>query len=290
MFCKGAPDCDVHHEASGSDGRAFSWQLRSACPIIDCRTHAAGSVLSAVGPRATDFADRIQQTGASMNKPIWEPSAERMERANMQRFVRFVRDSTGNEDIRRYGPLYDFSIRQPERFWPLVWEFCGIRASGDHEPVLVDRDKMPGARWFPGVRLNFAQNLLALQGRPLCDRVPQRMGPPARIELRRTAYGGRQAGARIEAGWRRCRRPRCRLSTQPAGDRNRDAGGDLARRDLVVVLAGFRHPRRSRSLRPDRAEGAVHRRRATATAASASIAWTRSAACSTNCRASNVWW
>ncbi|MBS0557677.1 MAG: acetoacetate--CoA ligase [Proteobacteria bacterium] len=93
-------------------------------------------------------------------KPIWEPGAERIERANLNRFIRFVREQTGNEDIRRYAPLYDFSVRQPARFWKLVWEFCGIRASGDLDPVLVDGDKMPGARWFPNVRLNFAQNLL----------------------------------------------------------------------------------------------------------------------------------
>jgi acetoacetyl-CoA synthetase len=95
-----------------------------------------------------------------MNKPIWEPSTERIDRANMSRFMRFVRENIGNEDIRRYAPLYDFSVRHPEKFWPLVWEFCGIRASGDFEPVLVDGDKMPGARFFPNVKLNFAQNLL----------------------------------------------------------------------------------------------------------------------------------
>ncbi len=95
-----------------------------------------------------------------MNKPIWEPSTERIDRANMSRFMRFVRETIGNEDIRRYAPLYDFSVRHPEKFWPLVWEFCGIRASGDFEPVLVDPGKMPGARFFPNVKLNFAQNLL----------------------------------------------------------------------------------------------------------------------------------
>ncbi|HEY0179295.1 MAG TPA: acetoacetate--CoA ligase [Dokdonella sp.] len=95
-----------------------------------------------------------------MNKPIWEPSAERIERANLSRFTRFVRENTGNDDIRSYVPLYEFSIRSPEKFWPLVWEFCGIRASGEFTPVLVDGDKMPGAKWFPHVRLNFAQNLL----------------------------------------------------------------------------------------------------------------------------------
>ena len=98
--------------------------------------------------------------GASMNKPIWEPDTERVERSNISRFMRFVRESTGNEDIRRYAPLHDFSVRQPDRFWSLVWEFCGIRAHGEHEPVLVDRDRMPGAHWFPNVTLNFAQNLM----------------------------------------------------------------------------------------------------------------------------------
>ncbi|MBN8726554.1 MAG: acetoacetate--CoA ligase [Xanthomonadales bacterium] len=95
-----------------------------------------------------------------MNKPIWEPGSERVERANMSRFIRFVRESAGNDDISGYEQLYEFSTRCPDRFWPLVWEFCGIRASGEHTPVLVDGDRMPGARWFPGVRLNFAQNLL----------------------------------------------------------------------------------------------------------------------------------
>ena len=95
-----------------------------------------------------------------IEKPIWEPSAERIERANLSRFMRFVREQTGNDDLRRHAPLYDFSIRQPERFWSLLWEFCGVRASGNFEPVLIDADRMPGAKWFPGVKLNFAQNLL----------------------------------------------------------------------------------------------------------------------------------
>ena len=95
-----------------------------------------------------------------MNTPIWEPGEERIDRANLSRFMRYVREQTGNADIRRYAPLHDFSIRQPARFWSLFWEFCGIRAGGSFEPALVDAEKMPGARWFPGVRLNFAQNLL----------------------------------------------------------------------------------------------------------------------------------
>ncbi len=95
----------------------------------------------------------------STNKPLWEPSRERVERANLSRFIKFV---CAQYDLALDGwaDLYDWSIRQPERFWVAVWDFCGIRAMGDREPVLVDPDRMPGARWFPEVRLNFAENLL----------------------------------------------------------------------------------------------------------------------------------
>ncbi|HET8942067.1 MAG TPA: acetoacetate--CoA ligase [Rudaea sp.] len=95
-----------------------------------------------------------------MTKPIWEPGKERADGANLSRFMRFVREQTNNDDLRSYAPLYDFSVRQPKKFWQLLWEFCGIRASGNFDEVLVDAEKMPGAKWFPNVRLNFAQNLL----------------------------------------------------------------------------------------------------------------------------------
>ncbi len=98
-----------------------------------------------------------------MNAPIWEPSQQRAEGSNMARFIRFVCENTGNSDIQRYAPLWEFSVRQPQKFWPLLWEFCGIQAGGEFEPVLLDGDKMPGAQWFPGVHLNFAENLLRHQ-------------------------------------------------------------------------------------------------------------------------------
>ena len=95
-----------------------------------------------------------------MDKPIWTPSAERIERANITRFMRFALEESGDPDIIDYDNLYHLSITKPELFWTLVWDFCGIKASGSRTPVLVDADKMPGARWFPNVKLNFAQNLL----------------------------------------------------------------------------------------------------------------------------------
>jgi acetoacetyl-CoA synthetase len=95
-----------------------------------------------------------------MKKPLWIPSQDRVDRANLSRFMRFVRNEIGNADLNSYAPLYRFSIDQPEKFWTLLWDFVGIRGSGERAPVLVDHDGMADARWFPDVSLNFAQNLL----------------------------------------------------------------------------------------------------------------------------------
>jgi acetoacetyl-CoA synthetase len=95
-----------------------------------------------------------------MTKPLWVPSQDRIDRANLSRFMRFVRSETGNADLNSYAPLYRFSVEQPAQFWTLLWDFVGIRASGDREPVVVADDGMASARWFPGVSLNVALNLL----------------------------------------------------------------------------------------------------------------------------------
>ena len=95
-----------------------------------------------------------------MPQPLWTPSAERVERANLSRFLKFVVAETGDRNIIDYPSLHAFSVQDRVRFWTLVWDFCGIKASGEREPVLMDGGRMPGARWFPNMRLNFAENLL----------------------------------------------------------------------------------------------------------------------------------
>ena len=91
---------------------------------------------------------------------MWSPSQDRLDRANLSRFMRFVREEVGNADLNSYAVLYRFSIDQPAKFWTLLWDFVGIRGSGERTPVLVNDDGMALARWFPGVSLNYAQNLL----------------------------------------------------------------------------------------------------------------------------------
>ena len=91
---------------------------------------------------------------------MWSPGQDRLDRANLSRFMRFVREEVGNADLNSYAVLYRFSIDQPAKFWTLLWDFVGIRGSGERMPVLVNDHGMALARWFPGVSLNFAQNLL----------------------------------------------------------------------------------------------------------------------------------
>ncbi len=58
-----------------------------------------------------------------------------------------------------YDELWRWSVDELEAFWASVWDFCGVRASQPYERVLAERG-MPGARWFGGARLNYAENLL----------------------------------------------------------------------------------------------------------------------------------
>ncbi len=94
-----------------------------------------------------------------MTAPIFIPSAERVEAANLTRFIRFM-GTESRVSLQGYDDLYDYSVRHSDRFWRALWDFCGVRASGELEPVVTGFDQMPGAQWFPKVRLNFAQNLL----------------------------------------------------------------------------------------------------------------------------------
>jgi len=97
-------------------------------------------------------------SGSPSPIPLWEPSAAERERAEMTRFMRWVGERRGRP-FAGYDELWRWSIDQLEEFWTSIWEFCGVRASRPAERVL-DAHQMPGARWFEGAELNYAENLL----------------------------------------------------------------------------------------------------------------------------------
>lgn len=94
-----------------------------------------------------------------MKHPLWVPSQERVNNANMTKFMAFVNNMFAN-NISDFAQLYKWSIDQPADFWSAVWEFSGITASCKWDSVVINQDDMMGSRWFHGARLNFAQNLM----------------------------------------------------------------------------------------------------------------------------------
>ena len=94
-----------------------------------------------------------------VKQPIWKPSDERIKNANMTRFIRFVNERE-NREFSTYEELYQWSIEDIPAFWAGLWEFCEVKASRSFETVVDYVDKMPGAHWFIGAELNFAENLL----------------------------------------------------------------------------------------------------------------------------------
>ena len=89
---------------------------------------------------------------------LWQPSPERIARANLTAFARRAASGSGRS-FPDYASLWRWSTDEREAFWREVWDFAGI-VGARGERTLVDPALMPGARWFPDARLNFAENLL----------------------------------------------------------------------------------------------------------------------------------
>ena len=95
----------------------------------------------------------------SSDAPLWTPSPERVAATNVTAFRGWLEAERGVvlDDV---AALWRWSVDDIESFWAAIWDYGGVIASRGCDDVLVDGDKMPGARWFTGARLNYAENLL----------------------------------------------------------------------------------------------------------------------------------
>ncbi len=93
-------------------------------------------------------------------QPLWTPCAGRRTASQMQGFINWLERTSGH-GFSDYDDLHLWSTHEREDFWQAIWDYCDVIASHEATAVLSDGDKMPGARWFEGARLNFAENLLA---------------------------------------------------------------------------------------------------------------------------------
>jgi acetoacetyl-CoA synthetase len=94
-----------------------------------------------------------------MARMLWKPSEERVKNSHMYRFMDFV-NKKHQMNFTEYPSLYQWSIENIPDFWAAMWDFAGIKASKPYDQVVDDPHKLPGAQWFSGARLNFAENLL----------------------------------------------------------------------------------------------------------------------------------
>jgi acetoacetyl-CoA synthetase len=96
-------------------------------------------------------------------KVLWSPSVERVETATLSRFARWVAVTRGVDVTDSYADLWQWSVDELEDFWAAIWTFFDVQASTPYQRVLGSRE-MPGAEWFPGARLSYAEHIF--RGKP----------------------------------------------------------------------------------------------------------------------------
>jgi acetoacetyl-CoA synthetase len=119
-----------------------------------------------------------------MSEPLWVPTPESLERAELTRYLAGLAERTGRT-FDSYDALWQWSVQDLDGFWASVWDHYGLGEVSSYEAVLGD-DRMPGAVWFPGARLNFAERCLA-PGEPgdvalvLVGEGPDGLNPPVEV-------------------------------------------------------------------------------------------------------------
>jgi acetoacetyl-CoA synthetase len=95
-------------------------------------------------------------TETSEGTLLWEPSGSFKESANISRYMRWLTDEK-DLSFDDYAGLWEWSVTDLEGFWASIWEYCDVKASKPYERVLAKRE-MPGAEWFAGAQLNYAEH------------------------------------------------------------------------------------------------------------------------------------
>jgi acetoacetyl-CoA synthetase len=99
---------------------------------------------------------------------LWTPSSDWIANCNITKFTQWLSRERG-WSFTTYQDLYAWSVTETEAFWGALWDYFDVQSSAPYERVLATRD-MPGAKWFPGARLNYAQHILRRE-RPGTDAV-----------------------------------------------------------------------------------------------------------------------
>ena len=130
---------------------------------------------------------------------VWTPPPDALDRFELGRFIRWLGTERGLR-LADYDALFRWSVDDLEGFWSALWHFYGVRIRAPYECVLGSRE-MPGAEWFPGARLNYAEHMLGLDEDTDTVAVVARSQSRGPIEL---TFGDlREQVARARAGLQR---------------------------------------------------------------------------------------
>jgi acetoacetyl-CoA synthetase len=99
----------------------------------------------------------VMATQVSEGTLLWEPSEELKQQANITRYMKWLEREKGLS-FASQQELWEWSVTRLEDFWASIWEYFNVKASKPYTAVLVER-KMPGAQWFPGAELNYAEHV-----------------------------------------------------------------------------------------------------------------------------------
>ena len=97
---------------------------------------------------------------------LWTPSSKIKEESNLNQFIKNFVDEFKNQSDVKYEELWKWSIEKPEKFWDSIWDYSNVLGEKG-EILLKDKDKMPGARFFPNAKLNYTENVLKNKNEPL---------------------------------------------------------------------------------------------------------------------------
>ncbi|GAB6255220.1 acetoacetate--CoA ligase [Peribacillus frigoritolerans] len=89
---------------------------------------------------------------------IWEPTKEQIEQTVLTQYVKWLKEKKGLT-FHDYHELWKWSVDELEEFWASIWDYCDVKAARKYDRVLAEQS-MPGAKWFEGARLNYAENAL----------------------------------------------------------------------------------------------------------------------------------
>jgi acetoacetyl-CoA synthetase len=131
---------------------------------------------------------------------LWTPPGDIRDRSRIGAYLRWLKTDY-DLDFADYAALWQWSVDDVPAFWRSIWDYFGVVAAAEPTATLPD-DRMPGARWFPGARLNYAENILRMPG--IADDEPaivahSQTRPPVTL----TAAEVREQVRRVRAGLRR---------------------------------------------------------------------------------------